>query len=304
MAEYPIIPVRADAALRIEQLGTKQKFWFQDPNLGLCLCKVARAGTGEHWSEKAACEIAGALGLPRASYELGVLNDRPCVVSPMFVPPGCSLVHGNELLRFGDASYGRGSRRFQETGHRLEAVWDVLTQFSCELPLNWDPPQGVRQAGEVFTGYLLLDALIGNTDRHHENWAVIEAPEEAAGRRHLAPTYDHAACLGFHLTAGDVHARLTTRDEGRTVEAYANRAKSAFFASPEARKPISTVDAFERAVRRWPDAASIWRGKLATLTEARLLTVLSRFGQAMPEAAQRFALRMLVHNKRDFWKAH
>jgi hypothetical protein len=24
---------------------------------------------------------------------------------------------------------------------------------------------------EIFVGYLLFEALIGNTDRHHENWA-------------------------------------------------------------------------------------------------------------------------------------
>lgn len=150
----------------------------------------------------------------------------------------------------------------------------------------------------MFTGYLLLDALIGNTDRHHENWAVIEAPQEAAGRRHLAPTYDHAACLGFHLTASDVHTRLSTRDQGRSVEAYANRAKSAFFGSPETRKPMSTLDAFQSAAHRWPHAAAIWRRKLARLTEADLQAVLSRFGAMVAKDSQDFALRMLVHNRK------
>lgn len=62
LAEYPLIHVRAEASLRIEQLGTKRKFWFKDPDLGLCLCKIAREGTGEHWSEKAASEIAAYRG--------------------------------------------------------------------------------------------------------------------------------------------------------------------------------------------------------------------------------------------------
>jgi serine/threonine protein kinase HipA of HipAB toxin-antitoxin module len=45
-----------------------------------------------------------------------------------------------------------------------------------------------------FTGYLVLDALIGHTDRHEENWGVIEG---ITGAKRLAPSFDHASSLGF-----------------------------------------------------------------------------------------------------------
>lgn len=72
-----------------------------------------------------------------------------------------------------------------------------------------------------------LDALIGNTDRHQENWGVIEA-----GRRRLSPTFDHASSLGFLLDDSARVERLTTADRDRDVSAYAERARSKFEGGP------------------------------------------------------------------------
>src|SRR5712691_13257238 len=38
-----------------------------------------------------------------------------------------------------------------------------------EVPIGWTPFAGVREAVDVFVGYLMFDAWIANTDRHHEN---------------------------------------------------------------------------------------------------------------------------------------
>jgi hypothetical protein len=40
---------------------------------------------------------------------------------------------------------------------------------------------------------LVLDGLISNTDRHHENWAVVQ------GSGQMAPSFDHGASLGFNV---------------------------------------------------------------------------------------------------------
>lgn len=57
MAQYRLerlAPVASD----LEQLGTKEKFWFSmDTEPKLWLFKFSRAGTGEHWSEKCAAEL-------------------------------------------------------------------------------------------------------------------------------------------------------------------------------------------------------------------------------------------------------
>ena len=126
-------------------------------------------------------------------------------------------------------------------GYTVEAVHQALHGVGPPVDIEGD-----LSAWDVFVGYLILrrlratpDAVVGNTDRHEENWAVIDR----VGDRRLAPTFDHASCLGFQL---DDHApicgpvasktlrqrRLSTNDSGYTPEAYADRAGSTFHDSP------------------------------------------------------------------------
>ncbi len=77
---------------------------------------------------------------------------------------------------------------------------------------------------------LVLDALIGNTDRHEENWGVVE-PQEA---RRLSPSFDHASSLGFLLSDSQKRQRLESRDRNFTPEGFADRARTKFAASPHA----------------------------------------------------------------------
>src|SRR5277367_3362970 len=111
---FPIIAVPEAGGTSIEQLGTKEKFWYEDPGLGTCLCKVVRPYTGEDWSEKIAAELADFLGLPHASYELAEWMQARCVVSPSFVPRLGALVLGNELLVQIDPNYLRRVTRFKQ----------------------------------------------------------------------------------------------------------------------------------------------------------------------------------------------
>lgn len=272
---YPIIEVPAGSAQSTEHLGTKPKFWFRDSESVWSLCKLARPNTGEDWSEKVAAEIAGLLGLPHAHYDLGVATGKPCVLSPSFLPQGCSLAHGNELLMQMDPSIGRVSH-FRETAHTLSAVWQVLERTACALPIGWNPPPGIQREVDVFVGYLMLDAVIGNTDRHHENWGIVDARAGTVARRHLAPTFDHASCLGCHLTDEARAKKLVTKDLQFSPEAYARRARSAFFAEDGAgSKPMLTMEAFWGAAKQSPEAASVWLERLQSLLPAQIDNILA-----------------------------
>ena len=247
-----------------------------------------------------ASELAKALLLPHAQYELGTYNDSlPCVLSPNFVPKGCSLIHGNELLGRVFPLDGSRVSRFHQTTHTIDGVFDALQQSDCEMPLNWDPPKDLTTAYEVFTGYLLLDALIGNTDRHHENWGILQEPDESMARRHLAPTYDHAACLGFNLQDAAKAARLSSNDSGFQVEAYAEKALSALYANQSDSKPLTTIGAFQLAANRHSRATEAWMSSLQRLGEDRFQAILLEVPQQRLSAeSSKFALRMLLHNRK------
>ena len=47
--------------------------------------------------------------------------------------------------------------------------------------------------------YLVLDAVIGNTDRHHENWGILRQRRGNVWYGFVAPSFDHASSLGREL---------------------------------------------------------------------------------------------------------
>ena len=98
---YQIISVVPDQFADIEQLGSKDKFWFwlDDEKwifkeAQVILTSQGDVPTGEDWAEKIAAEIAELLGIPAARVELaeagvGVVN---------FTSPVQQLMHSNEVL--------------------------------------------------------------------------------------------------------------------------------------------------------------------------------------------------------------
>ena len=240
-----------------EELGTKPKRWLINPaNEERWLMKYATFSQprgapeyqkGDDWAERIACDIAGVLGVPAAPVELAVEHTpngiRYGTVCRSVLRKGESLINGDELM--GEVGI-RVSRSRREL-YTVEAVFNALAnilpppQFEVGLPA-WD----------VFVGYLALDALIGNTDRHEENWSAIKPSDVDTGRR-LSPTFDHASSLGFQLSDQDKEERLSSRDKNRTPEGYADRAKTQFASKPH---PISVLrDAQEiagqAALDRW-----------------------------------------------------
>jgi hypothetical protein len=78
--------------------------------------------------------------------------------------PG-TLTHGNQLLSTLHVGYQVNTKGRVE-GYDLTSIARVLEPY-----VGWQAPFG---AFDCFAGLLVLDALIANTDRHHENWGVIE----------------------------------------------------------------------------------------------------------------------------------
>lgn len=294
---YEIIEVPADAVSLLEPMGTRPKFWFEHATLGESLFKVARPGSGEDWSEKLAEQLAARLGLPHATYELAEWNGSAGTVSPKFSAEGEQLVHGNELLGHA-VSHSDGVVEYLTTEQTLSEILAALSR-NVEVPVRWAAPDGISTAAGVFTGYLLLDALVGNTDRHHANWAILEVPAVAGSLRPtLAPTFDHASCLGRNESDDVRRARLDSNDAGYSVEAYAARARSSIYREENDPRPMGTVEAFEEIAIANSSAAKIWGERLRSLreTDFELLASAVPRRRLSPTGAE-IATRMLRHNR-------
>jgi hypothetical protein len=292
------------AAQSAEYMGSKEKVWLRNSRNGrLVMLKLARPGSGEDWSEKVAFEIARRLGIPCPRVDLAKFGERYGVFCWDFLRRNqnqvggrnqLSLIHGNELLLRRDSTYPVGPG-YHVSKHTIGAVMTALHGYGHRVR------PGVLSATEsdafsAFVGYLMLDALIGNTDRHHENWGVVSHSNATGTLTWLAPSYDHASSLGRELDDRKREQRLDGSGRG-TVTGYADRAISAFWADSGEQK-LTTLDALEIAGRQRPVALRAWLDRLGVLPPEFLSVAVDLVPESRLSATgKRFTREVLSYNR-------
>lgn len=312
MPTYETIDVSSWPVASEEPLGSKEKDWLRRPVRAggpdeLWLWKAARERTGDDWAEWASGGLAALLGLPHAAVELASRGGRRGTISRDFRHRRGAFVPGNELLWLADPSYPRGRKR-KVAQHTVERVLARLGQPEVLVPPGLAPE--FRTADEVFVGYLMFDAWIGNQDRHHENWGVVVWDERQDAKSGadpvggsmqvrtapmLAPSFDHAASLGQSQNDSQRELRLNTRDRPAHIESWARTARSPFYGESVAQdRPLTTFEAFDLAAARLPDAAAAWLRRLQTVEWADVASTIAAVPDSLiTPTARTFALRLL-----------
>jgi len=282
---YPVMRLRADSPELVEQLGSKPKFWFRvADDAQSWLFKYTRENTGEAWSEKIAAEIAELMRVPHARVELAAFVDRRGCASRSFVlrENGWSLIHGSEILGGRVLGYDRTKQRGQSDHHlknifaAVDSVMPENTRF-CHLT--------------TLAGFIVLDALICNTDRHHDNWGVLgRTTEDGKFEQDMAPTFDHASSLGRELLDGKRESLLRARG----VERYIRGGRGGIYWEPADSKGANPLDLAIRAARAYPDYFRPWIDRIRGLDMASVEGVVSAVPDSwMSDTARRFCVEMI-----------
>ncbi len=171
-----------------EALGTKEKAWVHGvpglPEGRRYLWKASKVWSGNHWSEYLASHLMLALGVPAHETLLarwdgvwGVLcgdvreNDDE------------ELVHGADILvdhRPGGAAYQR--------------ELNYPPQYQVGIVLDCLDERVGPEAAQGLARQLVIDCWLRNSDRHHENWAILRRAGDSS-RVSLAAAFDNASCL-------------------------------------------------------------------------------------------------------------
>ena len=281
-------------------MGTKTKYWLENPGSGRrVMVKYARPNTGEDWSEKLAYELGRKLAVPCPRVDLFTASDGRGVLCWDFLrtrrsAPGSaepSLIHGNELLFKRDPQYPTGEK-YGVRQHTLDAVYEALSQ--CEPLRTHAAHVAFKDGFDTFVGYLMLDALIANTDRHHENWGVISKRTQHGHRLTIAPSYDHASSLGRELNDTKRQNRLGSSGRG-TIADYAKKAVSALRGG--AGEELTVLEILLQAAQLRPAAFHVWKSQLESATLPELLGEVERVPSShLTETGKRFVRNLLEHN--------
>lgn len=186
---------------------------------------------GEDWAEKISYEVAMLLNVPAAETQLATviqLRTDERVFGSMsrdMRPHTWAWTPGAALLAECDDDFDAKSCR----GHTIDAIREALD--GLQGPVGTDYADWA--AFDVFAGYLVLDALIANTDRHAHNWGVLQDPR--TGGICLGPSFDH----GSALASGDEDRVRAVRVQQQRVVRWCEHGRTKRFNGGEA---INLVD--------------------------------------------------------------
>ena len=123
--------------------------------------------------------IAQSIGLPAQDTFLGYYHDEPCVVCVDFKKQGENLIEFQDFLKM---RYNSDERKRHVN---LKQLYDTIAD--PRLPLAAIQKAAIDQYWEIF----VIDAFLGNFDRHAGNWGYIHKD----GRLTPSPTYDYGSTL-------------------------------------------------------------------------------------------------------------
>ncbi len=303
MRDYVDVDVSTWSLMRVEPMGSKpDKLWLRGSDShddkpvswlfkprGMQREKNRQFPRGEDWAEKIVAEVAAALAIPAAGVQLAHRGDQFGIISRN-VTEGRALVLGNEILSGADPDYDPDRQR-NVPGYTVEAVVSALEGLGATAPIS---SQGI-DAASIFAGYLVLDALVANMDRHHENWGVL-VDQRGLAPPLLAPTFDHASSLGFQLSDEERTERLDTADGNRMLDRYAERGRSRHFAGSPGLVNLA-LDALDRFCTG--SCRDGYLGRLEALNDQTLSSVVDAVPDGrMSLPARRFCARLMGINRR------
>lgn len=276
----------------------RPKLWVKDPAGSIWLRKTPpppdpkrphTARRSEPAVEVLALELARRAGISTSTAQPAIWRgdegDERGVVSLRF--HGADEQHhpGAELLGLADeGGSSPGARARRDAGRAsatFEAVRDKLIELGSAYGVDLLSP---------FARMLVVDAWLGNGDRHSGNWALVTGPRGAR----LAPMYDPTACLGVELT--DDRPELADPSDER-IARYVDRCPSGFGAGPtNGRTGIRMAELLEKLAswQPWRDAVSEMRPILGGVTaevEDALATIPDEW---LSQARKRFAAAVIA----------
>ncbi|MDM8559791.1 hypothetical protein [Candidatus Parabeggiatoa sp. HSG14] len=290
--KFEIIEISIFQHDSIEPLGSKRKFWFENDTDSLKkLFKIGRANTGEDWVEVVVAELCTLLNIPHAKYQFAKWNNDEGTITENFVPKGGRLVHGNEVLAtISNGEYPENSF-YKVREYKLKLIIALMKHPSFKLPIDYVNTQ-LTTVFDVFMSYVMLDCLISNPDRHHENWGFIVYDNEI----YLSPTYDHASGLGCRETEKNKKKRLASKDKGFQVASFVKKAKTPFYHKHE---KLTTLKAFEMCAVSDEKIAIYWLEQLECLNFNAVQNIFSKIpNHLISDISIEFALKILEENKK------
>ena len=210
------------------------------------------------WSEVIAYEVARCCGVP---------------VPPAFLATAPGNGSPGVLIEFFYGYQQRAAARLIDGVERIQARGLPINFGRGSLKDNIEVCRFQRAAGWAFwwAEALAFDTLIGNTDRHSQNWGFLASPNEEHGLDFdMAPIFDNGTSLGF-LTRDQDLSKATTSE---ALRRFVRRGKHHCGWISGDEESAQHVELCRRFVDKFPSARQTMQ-RVAALTDNQIDGIVS-----------------------------
>ena len=148
-----------------------------------------------HVSEYIGSHIFNMLGFDAQETYLGLYNGEQVVACKNFIVDGYQFVPFNDV---GESSLEQDKEAYQYS------YKDIMQMLADNVKLT-----DVKETIDMFWNIYVVDALLGNFDRHGGNWGFLKKNN----RYTLAPVFDNGSCLFPQLTDDDAMNKIMDSEE-------------------------------------------------------------------------------------------
>ena len=202
------------------------------------------------------------------------------------MPENYNLIHGNEVLESTDFPHAFDDLNFHRADQTLGNIWLALDR-------TFESEAARTEAKNQFAGYLVLDAVVGNTDRHSENWGILQRQDVSRRVESLAPSYDHGSSLGHELMEEGRERFLA----GNRVGDYAERGRGQIYWQKTDKRGPSPLELTRLAISQYPEPFRTAIAKLENMDDPSLQGIVDSVPEDwMTPSARTFALELMRYS--------
>lgn len=321
---YQIVPLSLPLETP-ESRGSRIKFWVRVTSMDKpWLLKFPRPITGEHWAEKIVAEVGHLIGIPCANVELVRPDWQPTLAElpARWQPAGAFSLgticesflpdkgrhgptgekhhyyyHGSEILQVIFEGYN-AMLKFHQREHNIK---NIVTAMAKLMDIgSYNPMPFWDEELKTLASYALLDGIVGNTDRHHDNWMVAVLYDGGDVRIEILPSFDHASSLGRELTDDRREDILASNG----MLGYIRRGRGGVFVNSRGRRALPPLR-LARLLCRWaPEFTREACERIAGTPEVRFEGVVDRIPREfMSPTAKRFAVEVMLTSRAELLRS-